>query len=302
MDKCVRAATSRAARTGTHEAGPRLAPVARALALAAAGLATGAQAQQAFSPAWFSAKGATQNAAAATGRLPDGRPASLLTDPARYQARADEQVQRSIRNLNQAAQSIAAHQAAQAAARLAAEKGQSLVPDGLAEGGLQVDTNSLTAGWLHAKAPVQSSSGGKTTVTIEQTAEKAILNWESFNVGRDTTVNFDQRAGTNAVDGSNHWIALNRVNDPSGRPSQIAGRIHADGAVYIVNRNGIVFTGSSQVDTRSLVASSLRLTDAQFNKGINSPSYYPGQAGTDYAIPTFGDYGETYLPLFGSEV
>ncbi|WP_296556862.1 filamentous hemagglutinin family protein [Pigmentiphaga sp.] len=303
MEKRVRATVSRAAHADLFGAGLCLAPVARALALmlATGGLATGAQAQQAFSAAWFSAKGAAQNTAAATGRLPDGRPASLLTDPAGYQVRANEQVQRSIRNLNQAAQSIAAHQAAQAAARLAARNGQSPIPDGLAEGGLQVDTNSLTAGWLHAKAPVQSSGGGKTTVTIEQTAEKAILNWETFHVGRDTTVNFDQRAGTNTADGSNHWIALNRVNDPSGRPSQIAGRIQADGAVYIVNRNGIVFTGSSQVDTRSLVASSLRLTDAQFNKGINSPSYYPGQAGTDYAIPTFGDYGETYLPLFGPE-
>ncbi|OVZ57907.1 hypothetical protein CDO44_16120 [Pigmentiphaga sp. NML080357] len=304
MITCVRAAAASRASDITAGGTLRLAPLARAIALAAASgaIASGAQAQHAFSPAWFSAKGALQSTATATGRLPNGQPASSLTDPSRYQARANEQVQRSIRHLNQAAQSIAAQQAAQAAARLAAAQGQSLIPDGLAEGGLEVDAGSLTAGWLNAKAPVQSAQGGQTTVTIEQTAEKAILNWETFNVGRNTTVNFDQRAGTSATDGSNHWIALNRVNDPSGRPSQIAGRINADGAVYIINRNGIVFTGSSQVNASTLVAASLRLTDEQFNKGINKPSYFPGFAGTDYAIPTFGDYGETFLPLFGSEM
>src|SRR5690606_34642716 len=96
----------------------------------------------------------------------------------------------------------------------------------------------------------QTVVGDQTTVLIEQTADKAILNWETFNVGRNTTVRFEQNAD---------WSVLNRVNDPQARPSEIHGSIQADGQVYLINRNGIVFGGTSQVNTRSLVASALAI-------------------------------------------
>ncbi|WP_156226496.1 filamentous hemagglutinin N-terminal domain-containing protein, partial [Herbaspirillum chlorophenolicum] len=114
------------------------------------------------------------------------------------------------------------------------------VPDGLADGGLKVDTNSLTKGWLNANAPTQTSANGQTTVAIQQTADKAILNWETFNIGKNTIVNFLQQP---------NWAVLNRINDPLMRPSQIQGQLNGDGTVMIVNRNGIVFSGSSQVNT-----------------------------------------------------
>jgi filamentous hemagglutinin len=260
----------------------RMAPLARAIAmiLAANGALVDAHAQQAFSGGWFAAKNATQSTATATGRLPNGMPASMLTNPLE-QRKAGEQLQRSINNLNMAARGIAAQQSAQEAARLAALNGGSDIPDGLADGGLKVDSNSLTAGWLNAAAPVQTAAGGRTVVGIRQTDDKAILNWESFNVGKNTTVQFDQKGGAKP-DGTNAWIALNRINDPSGRPSQIAGQIKADGSVYLVNRNGIVFTGSSQVNTRALVASSLALSDKQFKLGINNPQVLANQ-GNDFA-------------------
>ena len=81
------------------------------------------------------------------------------------------------------------------------------------------------------------------------------LNWQTFNVGRDTTVDFRQQA---------EWAVLNRVNDPAGRPSQIQGQIKAPGTVLIVNRNGVVFDGASQVNVRNLVAAAGRISDEQF--------------------------------------
>ena len=277
----------------------RMAPLARAIAmtLATGGVIGTAHAGQAFSPAWFAAKGAVQHTAMQTGKLPNGMPASSLTSPmGQQQQGANEQLQRSIHNLNQAARGIAAQQAAQEAARRAAGAAPSDVPEGLGEGGLKVDTNRLTAGWLNAKDPTQSASGGKTTVTIEQTHDKAILNWETFNVGKHTTVKFDQRAGTNARTGTNEWVALNRINDPRGRPSEIAGRIEAEGSVYLINRNGIVFTGNSQINVRNLVASSLKLSDEQFKAGINArlgakpgdPGYWSGLE-IAMGVPTFGE-------------
>ena len=256
-----------------------LRPLAQAIALlvAAGGAMEGAHAQQAFSRAWMAQKNMMQDTAAATGRLPNGQPAASLTNPLAQQQRANEQLQRSLDNLNVAARGIAAMQAAQAAARQAAQNDPS-VPDGLAEGGLKVDTNSLTAGWLNAR-PLNKETGqkvadGRTVVSIEQTADKAILNWETFNVGKNTTVRFDQQSS---------WAVLNRVNDPQARPSRIQGQIKADGTVMIVNRNGIVFTGSSQIDTRNLVAAAAGMTDSQFRKGI-----YSDALGAGY-VPTFAN-------------
>ncbi|MGH8409234.1 MAG: filamentous hemagglutinin N-terminal domain-containing protein, partial [Pseudomonas sp.] len=179
---------------------------------------------------------------------------------------------RSISTLNNSVAAIAAQQAAQAAGRQAALGQVSTIPDGLGKGGLQVD-NSLTQGWTNAKGPTQSQSGGKTTVTIEQTADKAILNWETFNVGRNTTVDFQQQS---------NWAVLNRVNDPNARPSEIQGQINAPGTVMIMNRNGVIFSGSSQVNVRNLVAAAATITDDQFTqRGI-----YVDANGTQ---PTFTD-------------
>ncbi|WP_238512959.1 filamentous hemagglutinin N-terminal domain-containing protein, partial [Pandoraea apista] len=215
---------------------------------------------------------AAQATASQTGRLPNGMPVTSLMDPSAQQQQANAQLQRSIANLGTAAQNIAAMQAAQANARAAAGNTDATIPDGLSEGGLKVDTNSLTKGWINAQAPTQTSANGKTNVNIAQTADKAILNWETFNVGRNTSVNFAQQSD---------WAALNRVNDPNARPSQIQGQIHGDGTVLILNRNGVIFGGTSQVDTRNLVVAAARMSDAQFQTG--------GIYGANGTTPSFTD-------------
>jgi len=146
------------------------------------------------------------------------------------------------------------------------------VPDGLTAGGLVVDSRVPTtpALWQGANQPLQSTtSGGSVQVTIKQTAQQAILNWSTFNVGKNTTLTFDQSAGgTNA----NQWIAFNKVNDPLANPTQILGSITAPGQVYIINRNGIIFGGSSQVNVNTLVASSLPINDTLVQRGLlNNP-------------------------------
>jgi len=255
----------------------RLKPVAHAIALLAiaGGMAGTAHAQRAFSAGWMAQKNMAQSAAAATGRMPNGQPASMFTSPQAQQQRASQELQRSLGNLNLAAQGIAAQQAAQAAARRAAQADAS-VPDGLAEGGLRIDSASLTAGWLNAERPQQSTSAdGRTNVAIRQTGDRAILNWETFNVGKGTTVEFQQQKD---------WAVLNRVNDPQARPSRIQGQIKAEGTVLIANRNGVVFSGTSQVDTRNLVAAAANIGDAQFQKN----GIYGAQAGGQ-PLPSFTD-------------
>ncbi|MFN0127546.1 MAG: filamentous hemagglutinin N-terminal domain-containing protein, partial [Verrucomicrobiales bacterium] len=140
------------------------------------------------------------------------------------------------------------------------------VPNGLGPGGLH-----LAGSPIGALNPVQQGAGGAAAaqVTIKQTAQQALLAWNSFNVGRETSLRFDQSAGGA---NKNQWIAFNKVNDPSGQPSQILGSMHADGQIYLVNQNGIIFGGASQVNAHTLVASSLPINDNLIQRGLLNQS------------------------------
>ncbi|NVO17601.1 MAG: filamentous hemagglutinin family protein [Rhodoplanes sp.] len=160
--------------------------------------------------------------------------------------------------LTRASQTLQAMRAAQSAARAAASAAASSgVTDGLSTGGLVVDPR-VTAGdtslWVNATLPTQTTSAGQTTVTVQQTAQRAIATWQQFNVGKSTTLYFDQSAG-NSTNG-NSWVVLNRI-DATGSPSKILGQIKAEGTVLIINPNGIIFTGTSQINVHTLIASSL---------------------------------------------
>ncbi|MGB9101448.1 MAG: filamentous hemagglutinin family protein [Stenotrophomonas indicatrix] len=231
-------------------------PMAWAVAVALGSVvAPASQAQQAFSPGWFADRGAAQGAAAQSGRMPNGAPIQFQL-PAQQQDAARQKLQQSIDNLGTAAQAIALQQRMQEQARQARREAGFVVADGLGKDGLKVDENPLTRGWINAREATQSQGAdGRVQVSIEQTADQAILNWETFNIGGNTTLNFLQNAD---------WAGLNRVNDPAARPSQILGQLKANGTVFVANRNGVVFGNNSQVNVRNLVAAAARISDAQF--------------------------------------
>ncbi len=168
-------------------------------------------------------------------------------------------------SLSVATQALQALQAAQTAATNLAIASPSNVPNGLVVGGLEPDsgapsTGSVPASWQNVSGLSQGTAGGQTTVTIDQSGQQALLNWKTFNVGKNTTVQFNQG-------GNSDWIAINKVNDPTALPSQILGQIKADGQVYLINPNGIIFGGSSQVNVNTLVASALPINDALVSAG-----------------------------------
>jgi len=253
----------------------RLKPLASAIALLmVAGSAQAAPA--AFSAGWLAAKGAAQQQSGAMPGAGGGMQLPGTPPPLAQQAKVNQQLQHSLANMNNTVAAIAAQQAAQAAGRSAALARPQTIPDGMGEGGLQIDGSiPFEQAWQNAKGPVQTEQGGKVHVGIEQTADKAILNWETFNVGRNTTVEFQQQAD---------WAVLNRVNDPNARPSEIQGQIKADGTVMIANTNGVVFTGSSQVNVRNLATAAANISDAQFTNnglyGTNNTATFTGAAGS----------------------
>ncbi|MCK9917114.1 filamentous hemagglutinin family protein [Microbacteriaceae bacterium K1510] len=175
------------------------------------------------------------------------------------QAQAAQVASQVQNSLKRATLAIQAQQATQQAARDAARAAASNVTDGLSAGGLVVDPrvaagdNSL---WQNISQPNQTTSGGQTTVTLTQSAQRAIATWQQFNVGKNTTVYFDQRGGNS--DTGNAWVVLNRI-DAAGSPSQIQGQIKAEGTVLLINPNGIIFNGSSQINVHTLIAAAMDL-------------------------------------------
>ncbi|MGI9087065.1 MAG: filamentous hemagglutinin N-terminal domain-containing protein [Chthoniobacterales bacterium] len=143
------------------------------------------------------------------------------------------------------------------------------VPNGLTSGGLQVAPGNDSSLWQGVNLPTQIIGNGNTSVTITQNKQQALLNWQTFNVGKQTKVTFDQTAGG---ENARQWIAFNKISDPTGVPSQILGAIEAIGQVYLLNQNGIIFGGSSQINLHTLVASSLPINDNLVSRGLlNNP-------------------------------
>ncbi len=173
--------------------------------------------------------------------------------------------------LSRTTQAIQAAQAIQQAARNLSLQSATAVPNGLALGGLQVATGAH-AGWQGANLPVQSVANGQVTVTIQQTAPQALLNWQTFNLGKNTTAYFNQSAGGSSAD---TWVALNQIWAQS--PSQILGSIKAQGQVYLINQNGILFGGSSQINVGSLLAAATTTPAAQLLQNGLYQTYAAGR-------------------------
>ncbi|MHB1077282.1 filamentous haemagglutinin family protein [Thiobacillus sp.] len=97
------------------------------------------------------------------------------------------------------------------------------------------------------------------TLDINQASQAGIIHWNNFNIGSAATVNFNQPNATSAT--------LNRII--GNEASVIQGALNATGAVYVINRNGIVFDKGAQVNLHTLVASTLDIKDdATFLKGF----------------------------------
>lgn len=92
---------------------------------------------------------------------------------------------------------------------------------------------------------------------VQQAQQRGIVDWRSFNVGANHTVQFQQPSAS--------AVTLNRVT--TSDPSVIAGRITANGQVALVNQSGVVFTQGAQVDAAGLVVSSANISNENFLAG-----------------------------------
>ena len=92
---------------------------------------------------------------------------------------------------------------------------------------------------------------------INQSSQRAAINWRSFDVGNRQSVTFNQPSAS--------AVALNRVAGPD--PSQIAGRIDANGQIILMNQSGVIFYKGAQVNTAGLIVTTANMTDKNFMAG-----------------------------------
>ncbi|MDO9597918.1 MAG: filamentous hemagglutinin N-terminal domain-containing protein [Azoarcus sp.] len=123
----------------------------------------------------------------------------------------------------------------------------------------------LAAGFNVYALPTEGSvSAGSATIagsdgsmTINQTTQNAAINWQSFSIGQGEAVRF--------VQPNSSAVALNRVLGSD--PSHILGSLSANGRVFLINPNGVLFGQSATVNVGGLVASTLNLGDSDFMAG-----------------------------------
>lgn len=102
----------------------------------------------------------------------------------------------------------------------------------------------------------QISSGGN-TVTINQTSQNASINWQAFGIKAGESVAFVQPNASS--------LTVNRVT--GGDASQILGTLTANGHIFLINPNGVLFGSSAVVNTAGLVATTLNISDADIAAG-----------------------------------
>jgi filamentous hemagglutinin family protein len=95
------------------------------------------------------------------------------------------------------------------------------------------------------------------TTTIDQSSQKASINWSTFSIGSTETVNFNQPNTSS--------ITLNRVI--GNEKSVIDGALNANGQVWILNSNGVLFGKNASINTSGLIATTKSLSDADFQAG-----------------------------------
>ena len=115
---------------------------------------------------------------------------------------------------------------------------------------------NLPSGWNVVKGQVTVTVNGK-TMTVDQATAKAIVNWDSFDVGKGYTVDINQISTKAAM--------LARV--VGANASEILGSLKATGGLYLVNPNGILFGSGAVIDVNRLIASTYDISNDDFWSG-----------------------------------
>ncbi|RAZ42303.1 hypothetical protein DP176_07075 [Polynucleobacter paneuropaeus] len=128
--------------------------------------------------------------------------------------------------------------------------------------------NALPTGGKVVAGTAAISQAGN-TMNINQSSQRAVINWNSFDVGSKATVNFNQPDSSAST--------LNYVNSAS--KSMINGAVNANGQVIFVNNNGVVFGKGAEVNVGGMVATTMNISATEFMSGKDTQVYEGGTTG-----------------------
>jgi len=94
-------------------------------------------------------------------------------------------------------------------------------------------------------------------LNIHQGSDKAIIHWQDFSLAKEEKVQFVQPSSSSSI--------LNKVI--GSNPSEIYGKIDANGKVYLINQNGILFGKDAIINTKGFIASTLNIEDNKYLSG-----------------------------------
>ena len=144
-----------------------------------------------------------------------------------------------------------------------------------------------------ANARVSAGAAGISTVgnttTINQASQRVAIDWTGLSTRANEALVFNQPNAS--------AIALNRITGSS--PSELLGSLTANGQVFILNPNGVLFGAGSQVNVGGLVASTLNMSNADFMAGKH---VFTGSGGSVVNQGTLNAGQGGYLALLAPEV
>ena len=132
------------------------------------------------------------------------------------------------------------------------------------------------------------STPSATSMQIEQQSHKAIINWNSFGIGKGEALTIRQPSAQATL--------LNRVL--SNDPSSIFGTLTANGRVFLVNPNGVFFAKGARLNVGGLVASTLAINDNDFL----AEHYAFSQQGAKGSVRNEGSLCGEFVALLGSDI
>ena len=114
---------------------------------------------------------------------------------------------------------------------------------------------------VSGSATIQRQGGP--AVIVNQSSSSAIINWNTFNIGANESVRFNQPSSSS--------VALNRVTGGLG-PSEILGSLTANGRIFLINRDGILFGPGAAVNTAGFLATTHDIKNSDFMAGRYIPT------------------------------
>ena len=122
--------------------------------------------------------------------------------------------------------------------------------------------NALPTGGNITNGNAQVVRSGN-TLNINQRSQNISARWNTFDIGRNATVNFRQPNRSS--------VAVNQVRDRNA--SEIAGRLNSNGQVFLLNPNGVVFSRTAQVNVGGIVASTLDINNRDLQNSLRTGRY-----------------------------